>query len=91
MGAMEEGGQTVRTLITNMKDSPITLGLMVINLAFLVYLFSAEHSATELRRELTGLFLKQQGETASLLAKCIDPTVLERLLKDRDDKSGDTP
>jgi len=72
-GLSEEAGQTARSLITGLKESPVTLGLMVINVAFLAYIALSERSATQLRRELTTLYIQQQTRVTELLAKCVVP------------------
>lgn len=34
-GPVEEGGETVRTLINTMKESPLTLSLVIFNILFI--------------------------------------------------------
>ena len=85
MGAIEQGGETARALIAGMKESPITLGLLLINMAFLLYIFASESSEAQTRRELLTLYIKHETEIATLLAKCIDPAALERLQRSNPD------
>jgi len=86
MGAIEEGGNIARAMIAGLKESPITLGLMALNVVFLVYIFFTQHEDNQIRRELTSLYVKQQTDIATILAKCIDPSMIENLLRQRNEQ-----
>jgi hypothetical protein len=69
-GIQEEAGQTVRTLVGSLKDSPITLALVLFNLIFiLVIYFATRENRAAMDRTMTEM-LKQNAHMVDLLAKC---------------------
>jgi hypothetical protein len=70
-GIIEEGGQTVRTFITSLKDHPAILVLALCNLALIVFLYFALSKAAEFRTELVRESFNFQHKAAELLARCV--------------------
>jgi preprotein translocase subunit YajC len=69
-GVGEEVGKTTRGLIESMKDSPITLALVLFNLLFVVIVFfSVRDQRAHMESFQTELF-KQQTKTMEMLYNC---------------------
>lgn len=69
-GPIEEGGETVRTLISSMKESPITLALVLFNLCLLVLLYFNGVSARASTERLYMTMMEQEKRTAEMLYNC---------------------
>ena len=72
-GAIETGGQVATGFIAAMKEEPIALALVVMNLALLVFLWYATSRSSDLRSHDLALYFAQQKETAQMLSRCIVP------------------
>jgi hypothetical protein len=72
-GAIEEGAKTARTFMDIMKEQPLSLALVVMNMALLLMIWWITNRQTELRNHDLNLYFAQQKETASLLARCVIP------------------
>ena len=72
-GPIEEVGQTARTLIDVLKEQPLSLALVVMNLALLGMLWWTTNKQVELRSHDLALYFQQQKEQANLLARCVVP------------------
>jgi len=69
-GIQEEAGQTARTLVASLKDSPITLALVLFNLVFIIVIFFAtRENRAALDRTMTEM-LRQNAHLTDLLAAC---------------------
>jgi mannose/fructose-specific phosphotransferase system component IIA len=69
-GIIEEGGSTVRTFITSMKDHPAVLVLALCNMALIFFMYFALSAAATFRTELIRQSFEAQKQTADLLARC---------------------
>jgi len=66
---VEEGGETARALISTMKESPITLALVIFNILLLVLVY---YNAKDLRKTNERQFkamLDEQAKTTELLSR----------------------
>jgi hypothetical protein len=72
-GALEEGAKAAGTFMTVMKEQPLSLALIIMNLALLVFLWFGLKQASDLRSHDLVLYFAQQKESAELLARCIVP------------------
>ena len=70
-GLIEEGGNTVRTFITTMKDHPAVLVLALCNLALIVFMYFALSAAASFRQDLIKQSFDYQKQAAELLARCV--------------------
>lgn len=73
-GPVEEVGQTARNIIDIMKEQPIALALVIMNVALLVlFWFILDRiSDTTKSRELQ--MFEQQKHISELLSKCVVPS-----------------
>lgn len=67
---VEEGGETARTLISSMKDSPMTLALVVFNLIFIVVIYLGTKDNRAAIDHLMTTMLAQEAHTADMLYNC---------------------
>ena len=72
-GAIEEGGKTARSFFEVLKEEPLSLALVVMNICLIVLLWWFTSKQTEVREHDLNLFFQSQKETASLLARCVVP------------------
>jgi len=69
-GPVEEGAETVRTLIGSMKDSPITLAMVLFNMALLVLLYFNGINARASQERIYMSMMEQEKKTAEMLYNC---------------------
>ena len=75
MGAAEELGKATGSFFDALKSQPLSLALVVMNLALLAFFyFILTTVATHRQQELTRIY-DEQKEVRALLAKCIVPTI----------------
>lgn len=75
-GALEETGKAVGGFMEAMKREPLSLALVVMNLAMLAFFyFLLTTVATQREREI-GLLYADKKEVRELLAKCVVPGTL---------------
>lgn len=72
-GIIEEGGLTVRTLITSMKDHPTILVLALCNMALIIFMYFALHAAASFRTELIKQSFEYNKQAADILSRCVIP------------------
>jgi hypothetical protein len=72
-GAAEEGVKAAGTFMTIMKEQPLSLALIIMNLALLAFLWFGLKQQSDLRSHDLALYFTQQKESADLLARCIVP------------------
>lgn len=70
---MQEGGKAVNSIIDSLKSQPLTLALVVMNIALLALLTYVAYGVGENRKHDLELVYKQQAEVQALLAKCVVP------------------
>ena len=68
----DEAGQTARSLITVLKDQPVILGLLLVVIALLVFMFYALHSAAKFRETLVSqVFANTQAIHTMLSSRAV--------------------
>jgi len=82
-GAMEEGVKVAGGVVESLKAQPLSLALVIMNVALLCLLFYVARSAMETRRHETEAFYQAQKETQAVLSKCIEPEQILELLKSK--------
>jgi len=80
-GAPEEAVKAVGGIIDSLKSQPLSLALVVMNLALLGLVAYIAKTASYTRDMERQEFYSAQKETQQLLAKCIDPQQLQEILK----------
>jgi hypothetical protein len=69
-----EAGETARSFVDAMKDQPLSLALVVMNLALMGYLYYAAAANNALRKDEQTLLYQNRREVSVLLARCTWPT-----------------
>ena len=80
-GAVEEAGQTARTVITTIGSQPLVLALVLMNMALLVFTFYQNHEMTQTRERTGQLIVTWQTEVSKLLANCVPMRDMQDMLK----------
>lgn len=76
--ALEEGGKVARSFIEALKDEPIALSLVLMNVLLLGFLYYTGVVAHDERKVETQLMYENRSEMAKLLAQCYPaPTTRE--------------
>ena len=70
---MQEGGKAVNSFIDSLKAQPLSLALVVMNLALLALLYYVAERTSEVRKHDVELIYKQQEQVQALLARCVVP------------------
>ena len=71
MNAIEEGGRAARTFMEAMKEQPLALALVVMNLCLLGFLYYGAVVATNERHLEMMLLYQNRSEMAQLLYQCV--------------------
>jgi len=79
-GAVEEGGKVAESFIEALKREPISLALVVMNVALLLMFFYVAQKSSETRAHEVQLIYDNEKRTAELLARCVDPGTLREIL-----------
>jgi hypothetical protein len=66
----EEAGQTARSLVSALKESPITLASVVFNVVFLIVVFLAVRDNRAHLEEFQNRLFDQQKDTMEKLYNC---------------------
>jgi len=72
-GAVEEGGEVARSLIGNLKDSPITLALVVFNILFLIVVYFSIRDQRQQLANYDNKMFEQQAKVMDMLYHCVPP------------------
>jgi hypothetical protein len=80
-----EAGEAARSFVDALKDQPLSLALVVMNIALIGYLYYDGASNKKLRTDEMALLYRNQRETSQLLARCTLPQGTTPLPKDYDD------
>lgn len=72
-GPTEEVGKAVGGFMTVMQREPLSLALVLMNLALLGYLFYETNAVHKSRHESVKMILDVQKEVQQLLARCVVP------------------
>ena len=81
MGVEEEAGKAVGGFMSAPKDQPLSLALVVMNIALLILVYINASEQNTYRRQVAELLIKQFRETDILLSKCVDTDELRKLLQ----------
>jgi hypothetical protein len=73
MGAIEEGGKAVSGMIEAFKSQPLSLALVLMNLALLALLYYVAITAAATRQREVDLIYKSQEKVQDLLTRCVVP------------------
>ena len=69
-GIEEEGGQTARSVVASLKESPLTLALVVFNVVFVVVVYlGTRENRLSIDRIMTTM-IAQEAKTAEMLYYC---------------------
>lgn len=79
--ALEEGGRAARTFMESMKEQPLSLALVVMNLCLLGYLYYAAIVAAKERSTELALLYENRKYVTDVLASCIHVDDVQKLLK----------
>jgi hypothetical protein len=69
-GLTEEGGETARTLISTMRDSPLTLALVIFNIFVIAIVGYGSVKEREWRTEIFDRMATAQSKYAEMLYNC---------------------
>jgi uncharacterized membrane protein affecting hemolysin expression len=69
-GVTEEGGEVAKSLISNLKDSPVTLALVLFNVVFLVVIFFSMRDQRNRTEQFQDRLFDQQSKTMEMLYNC---------------------
>lgn len=78
-GPIEETGQTARSLIASLKDNPMLLVVVILNVMMFAAVTWAITQARGIELELTRADQQQLGRAMELLSQCINPEALKGL------------
>jgi hypothetical protein len=69
-GPVEEGGRTVRKLIDNLHDSPLTLALVLFNIIFLAIVYYSVQQQRDRWELFQNKLFEQQNKAMEMLYNC---------------------
>ena len=69
MGPIEEAGSTARSLFESMRESPVTLSLVIFNIVFLGVFYFSQNEEREFRTKLVDYMVQTNSATAEMLYK----------------------
>ena len=69
-GPVEEGAKTARSLIESMRESPVTLALVVFNVVFLGLMYFSLDEERRSRQQLVDYMVQTNDKTAQMLYNC---------------------
>src|SRR5215831_20314618 len=72
-GPVEEIGSTARSVIHVLESQPLSLAMILTNIALLVFLFYSQNQFYGQRQELSKYFLESEREVREILSRCIVP------------------
>lgn len=79
-GPSEELGETARSVVGVLRESPLSLALVLMNAALIAYLFYSGSSILEQRTAISKMIVDQQRELQPLLAGCVSQEVIKSIL-----------
>ena len=80
-GPSEELGKAAHTFMDAMRQEPLSLALVVMNVLLIAYLFFNEQKYIEGRRDLANQLFTHAKNTSDLLAKCIAVDDMNKLIE----------
>ena len=69
-GAIEESAKTARSLFESMKESPVTLALVIFNIVFLGVMYFSLAEERDSRNRLIDYMVSTNDKTAQMLYNC---------------------
>ena len=72
-GPVEEVGKVSMGIVDSLKSQPLSLALVIMNLALLVFVFFQNAGFNQQRKENAQLFAQMQTEVQKLLSQCVVP------------------
>jgi hypothetical protein len=81
MGVEEEASKAVGGFMSALKDQPLSLALVVMNIALLFLVAYNANEQGDYRRQIAGLLIETFRETEVLLSKCVDAEEVRKLLQ----------
>lgn len=79
-GPIEEGAQTARSFIDALKDQPLSLALVIMNLCLLGFLYYTGITASNERKIEMNLLYENRKYVTDMLASCVHVNDIEKLL-----------
>lgn len=83
-GPVEEVGKATGFFMTIMKDQPLSLALVLMNVALLILFWMIMDRVSTTRASEIKLLYEEHKEVRELLAKCVVPPRAELLVPERD-------
>jgi hypothetical protein len=77
----DEVGQTARSVISVMKESPLSLALVVMNILLVAFLFYSNQSVLQQRQDALTRIVDWQRATDTLMANCVSLEVTKIVLE----------
>jgi hypothetical protein len=77
---VEEVGKTARSFFEVLRESPLSLALVVVILALVALLFYTNATTQSLRNDTTKLIIDWQKQTDTLMANCVSQDVTKMML-----------
>ena len=69
-GPIEEAGSTARSLFESMRESPVTLSLVIFNIVFLGIMYFSLSEERDSRNKLIDIMATTNKDTAVMLYNC---------------------
>ena len=76
----DEIGQTARSVVAVMKDSPLLLSLVIINFALVAFMFYTNNQVLTQRQSALNQIVDWQKSTDTLMANCVSMEVTKMTL-----------
>src|SRR5262245_42814790 len=74
MGALEEGGKAAAGFMDAMKQQPLALALVIMNMALLLFFYIILERVSLANREREARISAEQKEIREMLSKCVVPS-----------------
>ncbi len=73
MGATEEASKAVGSFMESMKSQPLSMALVILNVALMLLLWKVYSRADEMRQAQMQMIFGAQKDMQVLLSKCVVP------------------
>lgn len=77
----EEIGKTTRSFFDALKDQPLSLALVAMNVLLVAFLWYSQHEVLAQRQVTTDTIIKWQQATDNLMANCVSQEVTKMMLE----------
>lgn len=85
-GAVEEGAKLATGFMSSLKDQPLSLALVAMNLCLLLFFYVILNRVADQRKDEINALYQDKKEVRELLAKCVVPD--RRTESENPDKTG---